>query len=144
MGDWQMNYWLRVGNLASMGVPIEIRAPFLDHRVVEFVFGLPVSYLIRDGWLKWILRDAMKGMLPPEIVWRTNKMGFPFPYRQWLEASKQRFFSTLSGTDVPYVDLSVLRERYDGLAAKDPLMLWRMIVIALWWKKCIAGQSLAG
>jgi asparagine synthase (glutamine-hydrolysing) len=41
-------------------VPIEIRAPFLDYRVVEFAFGLPISYFIRDGWLKWILREAMK------------------------------------------------------------------------------------
>ena len=66
IGDWQMNYWLRVGNLASLAVPIEIRAPFLDHRVVEFVFQLPIDYLIRDGWLKWILRQSMTDRLPPK------------------------------------------------------------------------------
>jgi asparagine synthase (glutamine-hydrolysing) len=143
MGDWQMNYWLRVGNLASMGIPIEIRAPFLDHLVVEFVFGLPLGFLIRDGWLKWILRESMKNLLPPEIIWRTNKMGFPFPYREWLGGSKERFFSVVDGSDVPYVDLRVLRGQYDRLTQTNPLMLWRLIVIALWWKRCIAGESLA-
>jgi asparagine synthase (glutamine-hydrolysing) len=142
VGDWQMNYWLRVGNLASMAVPIEIRAPFLDHRVVEFVFRLPVSYLIRDGWLKWILRDAMKDMLPGEVIWRTNKMGFPFPYREWLKASKERFFATMSHTEVPYVELTSLRANYDRLAAEDPLLLWRLIVLCLWWKKCVVGRPL--
>ena len=93
IGDWQMNYWLRVGNLASLAVPIEIRAPFLDHRVVEFVFQLPIDYLIRDGWLKWILRESMTDRLPSEIVWRSNKMGFPFPYRGVAQPVRGRFFA---------------------------------------------------
>jgi asparagine synthase (glutamine-hydrolysing) len=142
LGDGQMNYWLRVGNLASLSVPIEIRSPFLDHRVVEFVFGLPPSFLIRDGWLKWILREAMKDMLPPEIIWRRNKTGFPFPYRQWLAQSKDRFFAMARGSDVPYVDLSILRDQYDRLAREDPLLLWRMMITSLWWKRCIAEESL--
>ena len=142
LGDGQVNYWLRLGNLASLSVPIEIRVPFLDHRVVEFAFGLPTGYLIRDGWLKWILREAVSDILPSEIVWRTNKVGFPFPYREWLVKSKQRFFSIVAGSDVPYVDLRVLRDQYDRLAQEDPLMLWRLIVTTLWWKRCIVGESL--
>lgn len=142
IGDWQINQWMRIGNLVSMGVPMEIRAPFLDHRVVEYAFTLPTGYLIRDGWLKWILRHAMKDHLPPEIIWRTNKVGFPFPYRHWLTSSKERFFSMIEGTDVPYVDLAVLASRYDQLVERDPLLVWRFIMLSLWWKKCILGEQL--
>jgi len=142
MGDWQMNYWLRISNIACMGVPIEIRSPLLDHRVVEFVFSLPIGFLIRDGWLKWILRKAMSEYLPSEILWRTNKQGFPFPYAQWLNSSRERFFGAIDGNENPYIDFELLRTNYEMLANKEPLILWRLISISLWWKKCVMGESL--
>jgi asparagine synthase (glutamine-hydrolysing) len=49
MSHWLMNYWLRIDNQNSMGVPLELRLPFLDYRVVEFGFTLPLEFLIRDG-----------------------------------------------------------------------------------------------
>jgi asparagine synthase (glutamine-hydrolysing) len=143
MSEWQMNYWLRISNIAGMNVPIEIRSPLLDHRIVEFVFSLPVEYLIRDGWLKWILRFAMKDLLPEEVLWRTNKRGFPFPYKEWLGASKQRFFAVVRGSDNPYLDFEVLKLNYDRLAVANPLLLWRMMSLAMWWKKTVEGKSLA-
>ena len=79
MTDWLMNYWLRIDNQNSMGVPLELRLPFLDYRVVEFGFTLPMEFLIRDGWMKWLLRCAMEDLLPRDVVWRKRKMGFPFP-----------------------------------------------------------------
>ncbi len=48
MKCWRMNYWLRQDNQNSMGIPIELRSPFLDHRLVEFSFSLPFEYLIRN------------------------------------------------------------------------------------------------
>jgi asparagine synthase (glutamine-hydrolysing) len=142
VGDWQMNYWLRVANISSMGVPIEIRSPLLDHRVVELAFSLPVGFLIRDGWLKWILRHAMRELLPEEIVWRPRKTGFPFPYQRWLRSSKKRFLESVAGTEIPCVDLRTLEARYDQLVASDPLLLWRFISVSLWYKRCVLGETI--
>jgi asparagine synthase (glutamine-hydrolysing) len=142
MGDWRMNYWLRSGNQSSMGVPVEVRAPFLDYRVVDFAFTLPVSYLIRDGWLKWILRESVKDVLPPEVVWRRNKLGFPFPYTEWLLASRKRFFAMIGSLDCPYIDLPNLHAAYSDLSRHNPVYLWRIMSVALWWKKMVQGDRL--
>jgi asparagine synthase (glutamine-hydrolysing) len=81
-------YWMRSGDKTHMGIPVEGRVPFLDYRVVEFALSLPTSYLIRDGWHKWILRKAFEDTLPTDVLWRKRKMGFPFPYEEFWKTSK--------------------------------------------------------
>jgi asparagine synthase (glutamine-hydrolysing) len=143
MGDWGMNYWFRSGEKSSMGVPMVDRSPFFDYRLVDFAFSLPLGYLIRDGWLKWILRYAMKDVLPPEVAWRKRKFGgLPLRLQDWLAASEQRFFSMTGDLDCPYLDLGKLRAAYPGLLKRNPHYLWRLICLALWWKKCVRGDPL--
>jgi len=142
MSNWRMNYWLRSGHQSCMGVPMEVRAPFMDVDLVDYVFRLPVTYLIRDGWHKWILRKAMAPLLPEQITWRKRKMGFPFPIREWLAHSKNVFFGTTRGLDCPFLDADALRERYDSLSQTNPNYLWRAMSVALWWKRCVLGEEL--
>jgi len=142
MGPWRMNYWLRVANASYMSVPTELRCPFLDHRLVELAFTVPVTYLIRDGWLKWLPRTAMAEKLPPEVAWRKRKMGFPFPYEQWAIDSRACFFATVSEVECPWVDSACLQSSYDRLARSNPLFLWRVMSLCLWWKKCVLGETL--
>jgi asparagine synthase (glutamine-hydrolysing) len=142
MGDHLMNYWLRSGNTTTMQVPLEVRNPFLDYRVVEFAMTLPPTYLIREGWNKWILRKAMNNVLPPEVAWRRQKMGFPFPYQQWFASNKSRLFHSLQGLDTPYVHMGRLSAGYDALAATRPNYLWRVVSVALWWKRCVQNLPL--
>jgi asparagine synthase (glutamine-hydrolysing) len=142
MGDWQMNYWMRSGNQSSMGVPIEVRMPFLDYRVAELAFVLPVGYLIRDGWLKWVLREAVRDILPPEVVWRKVKAGFPFPLAEWLLKSREPLLAMIGSSDCPFVHLPTLRAAYPRLSRQAPDYLWRILSVALWWKKSVRGERL--
>jgi asparagine synthase (glutamine-hydrolysing) len=143
MTDWLMNYWLRIDNQNSMGVPLELRLPFLDYRVVEFGFKLPMEFLIRDGWMKWLLRSAMEDLLPRDVVWRKRKMGFPFPMAQWLGRFKGRILSMIQPLDSPYLDMKRFNSGYETIRAHDPAYLWCLISLAMWWKRCVQEDSLA-
>jgi asparagine synthase (glutamine-hydrolysing) len=67
----------------SMAASIESRVPFLDHKLVEFAASLPTNMKLRGLTTKYILRQAMRGKLPKEILSR-RKMGFPVPIGAWL------------------------------------------------------------
>jgi asparagine synthase (glutamine-hydrolysing) len=67
----------------SMATSIESRVPFLDHKLVEYTAKLPERMKLRGRATKWILREAMKGVLPDEILTR-SKMGFPVPVGNWF------------------------------------------------------------
>jgi asparagine synthase (glutamine-hydrolysing) len=67
----------------SMAASIESRVPFLDHRLVEFAATLPPRMKLRGLTTKWILREAVREILPPEILSR-RKMGFPVPFAVWM------------------------------------------------------------
>lgn len=76
---------LRYADRNSMAHGREVRLPFLSHELAEFVFSLPAHFKIRNGWTKWILRETMKDILPTDITWRRDKVGFEPPQQQWME-----------------------------------------------------------
>ena len=68
---------------ASMATSLEVRAPFLDHRVAELAWKLPLSMKIRNRKTKWILRDILSNYLPKSLI-NNNKKGFAIPINNWL------------------------------------------------------------
>lgn len=80
-----LNELLRLADRNSMAHSVEVRLPFLDHHLVEFLFTLPASLKIHNGWTKWLLRKSMEKELPAEITWRKDKVGFEPPQKKWMD-----------------------------------------------------------
>jgi asparagine synthase (glutamine-hydrolysing) len=76
---------LRYADRNSMAHGREVRLPFLNHDLVEFLFSLPSNFKIRKGWTKWLLRISMDKKLPDEITWRRDKIGFEPPQQKWMQ-----------------------------------------------------------
>ncbi len=68
----------------SMAFSIEARTPFLDYRLIEYAMRLPGVQKVRDGQTKWLFREAMRGVTPPEILERRDKMGYKTPVAEWF------------------------------------------------------------
>lgn len=125
MTNTLMPYWLRSGDRGFMGVPLEVRAPFLDYRVVDFAFRLPQTYLFRDGWHKWILRKAVEDILPADVVWRRQKMGFPFPFERFYSENADILNVICGKASNPYIDFSH-KEQF----SRD----WKVLSFILWYE----------
>jgi asparagine synthase (glutamine-hydrolysing) len=78
---------LRLADRNSMANSVEVRLPFLNHQLVEFLFTLPSDFKINQGWTKWILRKSVEPKLPAAITWRKDKVGLEPPQKQWMENS---------------------------------------------------------
>jgi asparagine synthase (glutamine-hydrolysing) len=131
---------LRYEDRNSMAFSLETRLPFLDYRLVEAVYALPLDYRIRNGWNKWILRKSMSGVLPPEIAWRRSKLGFPVPERTWLQAGAALIRETLRAAARRTLDAYVPPHIVDRICALDDAALaaapgvWRLVNLALWFE----------
>ncbi len=142
MTSRMMNYWLRSSSKSNYGIPVEVRAPFLDFNVVEYCLRMPPEYLVHDGWHKYLLRYCTKSILPHKVVWRRNKMGFPFPYREWLTKSKSLVSRNLMATNCPLINAKQLLNNYDEMVLRYPVTLWRLISVSLWWRRVVDNEAI--
>jgi asparagine synthase (glutamine-hydrolysing) len=133
---------LRNEDRISMAFSIETRVPFLDHRLVEYVFSLPVNQRIKNGWTKFILRNAMKGVLPEKIRKRRSKIGFATPEVQWFMELKDKIRGVLSskrfGNRKYFNQEEVLRlfdEFCEGKLDDDyTRVFWRILNLEIWFE----------
>jgi asparagine synthase (glutamine-hydrolysing) len=76
----------------SMSSGVEIRMPFMDHRIVTFVMSLPWNSKVRNGYTKAIVRDASGKFMPREVTYRTTKIGFNSPIVDWMKGPMKNYF----------------------------------------------------
>jgi asparagine synthase (glutamine-hydrolysing) len=142
MGDWLMHYWLRSQHKNFMHIPVEPRMPFLDLDWVDFCFRLPAGYLIRNGWLKYPLRLALRGLLPDAVLWRKRKVGFPFDTGAWLRTHGPALQALLRrDAGNPWMDGPGAAAAYHTLLHRDAQLLWRMVSLSLWHLRVIQGEK---
>ena len=125
----------------SMAHSVEVRPPFLDHRVVEFAAKLPAHLKIRGKRQKFLLKELMKDKLPPAILQR-KKIGFDIPAHEWLRGPlRALLLETLQEGLSTYSDLfrREVVERFveQHLERKANLgyHLWGLLILFLWMKK---------
>ena len=122
---------LRFEDKNSMRFGIETRLPFLDYRFVETALHLSTRVKLNKGWTKWPLRAAMQALLPPNICWRKDKIGFAAPDQLWLNRHSRIMHAKVTNSTLlaRYVDMKSLRRRFHRL---DLGMRWRLYCVALW------------
>ncbi|MFH1888966.1 MAG: asparagine synthase (glutamine-hydrolyzing) [Candidatus Omnitrophota bacterium] len=128
-------------DIASMANSLELRSPFLDYKLAEFVARLPAEYKIKGSTLKYILKKALKGILPPENINR-RKMGFGVPVSGWLRGGLREFVC-----DILLSPESCRRGYFNQAFVEDMIKnhidskqehsyrLWSLLMFELWHRK---------
>ena len=122
-----------------MRFSIEARTPFVDDLpLTEHCFSVPGSYKIHNGWSKYLLRQAMNGILPNEIAARPDKLGFQPPEVLWLNEAKAELKSYITPDLARFIKVKELLARWDEnfsrMAVNGPSRMWRIINFAVWKK----------
>ena len=149
--DWQTRFqlldlgvWLEGDPLAkvdrtTMAASLEARVPFLDRAVVELAASMPAEVKVRGRTGKWVLREAMRGLLPPETLAR-RKHAFDPPVAAWLRGPLRGLVADLPRhplvLDWGYLDgravADLVAEHLDG-RRDHHRPLWVLLVLAQWW-----------
>ena len=139
----------RIGDRNSMSLSIEARNPFLDFRLVEVGRALDVSDLLHGGMTKWVLREAVRDLLPSEIVDRATKQGFSSDERLWMHGALgddlEAVFSSDTFAARPYFRaeevVNLLREHRTGV--DHSAELWRAYSLERWLRIFVDPETLA-
>ena len=124
---------VRYADKNAMTFSIENRVPFLCNSVAQFAHTLPNEFLISNtGWQKFILRKAVEDILPSNVIWRKDKMGFVPPENIWLLHNKKLIAKILNGKTLealPGVKSDVVREYWKNISDKNQLIGWRTDIV---------------
>ena len=129
----------------SMAASIESRVPFLDHPLVEFAAGLPPRMKLRGFTTKWVLREAVKSILPPSILTR-RKMGFPVPFGIWARTTHTAMLRDIlldrRTRERGITDPKTVGALIDAHAAGTQHgadALWSLLNLELWYRTFVDG-----
>lgn len=125
----------------SMANSLEVRAPILDYKMLEFAATVPSAMKFKDGEKKHLLKEAFKPLLPDDILYR-KKMGFSVPLANWLrselkEIATERLLNRERGLRDYFkvAAISKLWHEHQSEAKDHSTLLWSMLLFQLWWDR---------
>jgi asparagine synthase (glutamine-hydrolysing) len=145
--DHKLEHLLRWEDLNAMHFSIEARVPFLDYRLVERTLSLPAENVIRKGTTKYILREALKGVLPDKIYHRKDKKGFSNPRDKWFRTPKFQeliieILHSRNYAELGYFHPEMAQKRYQlHLEGKIDISkeIWKWVNMTVWTEKFVKG-----
>lgn len=143
--EYKLEHLLKWEDRNSMWFSLEARVPFLDHRLVEKTLALPEDQIIHHGMTKYILRQAMQGVLPEKIRLRRDKIGFDTPQDEWFRSPQfqkivKEVLTSESLVERRLIDnhkaLQLYQRHLDGQIniAKE---IWKWLHLELWFREFI-------
>lgn len=140
---------LRYADRNSMAFSREVRLPFLDHRLVEYLFAIPAEQKIDGATTKIVLRSATRGILPEEIRTRKDKIGFAPPENVWLGGPLREWAEDVMSSDQfrqrEWLDARALDRvwrRFKSGEAALHTVVWRWLSLETWARACLAPRPI--
>jgi asparagine synthase (glutamine-hydrolysing) len=134
-------------DIATMAHGLEARSPFLDHQLMELAASIPADLKLRGREKKWILRDAMRGWLPDDVLDRP-KQGFSVPLSDWLRGDLRDWSREIlldrESLDRGYFEPAAVRallDRHDAGIDGEAKRIWALVMLELWHREFIAAPS---
>jgi len=126
---------LQVEDRMSMAHGLESRVPLLDHPLVEFAATVPADVKFKGGSMKYLIKSEFGNDLPPEIVKRRDKMGFPVPLKEWFDGELNNFvrdiFQGMADKHRPYINAKAVLKNLGG-EARFSRKTWGLLSLELW------------
>jgi asparagine synthase (glutamine-hydrolysing) len=119
-----------------MGVSLEARVPFLDHKFVELAMSIPSFLKIKNGTLKYIFKKSVRGLVPDELIDR-KKQGFSAPVNDWIF---DKLGATMKKEILEFCDETDFLDKkacLDLLEKADADKIWHILNFVLWWKEYV-------
>jgi asparagine synthase (glutamine-hydrolysing) len=128
-------------DLASMANSLEVRSPFLDYKLIEFIFGLPADIRFHSGQLKYLAKESFKDLLP-DFVLNYRKQGFEIPIGEWLREDLESEFKKLISYGrhqlnelIDFDGVDNLFKEHLAKGADNSKTLWSIYVFLNWTKR---------
>ena len=139
---------LAVTDRMSMHHSLEVRVPFIDHKLLEFCATIPPGMKMKWFQKKYLLKKAVKNLLPAEVI-NHRKQGFVGPMAQWLKKDLRTYvFETLSEKNLKRHDLinyqtvkKILNEHFSGKEIHDTL-IWSVLIFQKWYDMYIEKNEI--
>jgi asparagine synthase (glutamine-hydrolysing) len=129
-----------------MAHSVESRVPFLDYRLVEWIFSIPVNQKIRGAETKFVLRNGMKNILPEKVRNRKDKVGFATPTDLWtnkiLKNEISELFSSTSFKQRGIFEASKIESTYQKAPSTFKANeIWRILSMEMWFRIFIDNKE---
>lgn len=135
--NWLLPALLHVEDRMGMAHGLESRVPFLDKPIVEFAARLPMREKINNGETKQILKNAFSDIIPSSILNRKDKMGFPFPFKEWFEGEMHHFlldtFNSSNSKTRPFINHDAVLQDLNNIGTFSR-KIWGLLCLEIWYQ----------